>query len=154
MKPVSKDLKLFLNKYFKKSKNEISKIRFSTSTIKFIKNIYGSIIKCNLECINKANIIKIPFNETSFPKSNNFQVIPEEIRGEIENIEQTTKIYEFRVKHRKVRVFFIFPTQGSQLNEKDMMKYIERMFIWLSIAYKYSPVNCAKTLNVYLYLYP
>ena len=152
MKPVSKDLKLFLNKYFKKSKNEISKIRFSTSTIKFIKNIYGSIIKCNLECINKANIIKIPFNETSFPKSNNFQVIPEEIRGEIENIEQTTKIYEFRVKHRKVRVFFIFPTQGSQLNEKDMMKYIERMFIWLSIAYKYSPVNCAKTLNVYLYL--
>jgi len=152
MKPVSKNLKLFLNKYFKTAKNEISKIRFSASTIKFIKNIYGSIIKCNLECINKANIIKLPFNETTFPKSNNFQGIPDEIRGEIENIEQTTKIYEFRVKHRKVRVFFIFPTQGSQLNEKEMMKYIERMFIWLSIAYKYSPVNCAKNLYIYLYL--
>jgi hypothetical protein len=152
MKPVSTKMKLFLNKYFKKSKNEISKIRFSTSTIKFIKNIYGSIIKCNLECINKTNIIKVPFNETSFPKSNNFQGIPDEIRTNIENIEQTTKIYEFKVKNRKVRVFFIFPVQGSQLNEKEMMKYIERMFIWLSIAYKYSPVNCAKTLNVYLYL--
>jgi len=152
MKPVSKNLKLFLNKYFKTAKNDISKIRFSTSTIKFIKNIYGSIIKCNLECINKANIIKVPFNETNFPKSNNFQGIPDEIRGEIENIEQTTKIYEFRVKHRKVRVFFIFPTQGSQHSEKEMMKYIERMFIWLSIAYKYSPVNCAKNLHIYLYL--
>ena len=32
------------------------------------------------------------------------------------------------------------------------MKYIERMFIWLSIAYKYSPVNCAKNLHIYLYL--
>jgi len=42
--------------------------------------------------------------------------------------------------------------QGSQLNEKEMMKYVERMFIWLSIAYAYSPVNCAKNLNVYLYL--
>ena len=152
MKPVSIKMKLFLNKYFKKSKTEISKIRFSTSTIKFIKNIYGSIIKCNLECINKANIIKVPFHETSFPKSNNFQGIPDEIRTNIENIEQTTKIYEFKVKNRKVRVFFIFPVQGSQLNEKEMMKYIEKMFIWLSIAYKYSPVNCAKTLNVYLYL--
>jgi hypothetical protein len=155
MNPVSKNLKLFLNKYFKKSKNEIDKIdkiRFSTSTIKFIKNIYGSIIKCNLECINKVNIIKVPFNETSFPKSNNFQGIPDEIRHEIQNIEQTTKIYEFKVKNRNIRVFFIFPMQGSQLNEKEMMKYIERMFIWLSIAYKYSPINCAKNLNVYLYL--
>jgi hypothetical protein len=152
MKPVSKQLKLFINKYFKKSKNEISKIRFSSSTIKFIKNIYGSIIKCNLECINKANIIKVPFNETSFPKSNNFQGIPDEIRREIQNIEQTTKIYDFKVKNRNVRVFFVYPSSGSQLNEKEIMKYIERMFIWLSIAYKYSPVNCAKNLNVYLYL--
>jgi hypothetical protein len=155
MNPVSKKLKLFLNKYFKKSKNEIDKIdkiRFSPSTIKFIKNIYGSIIKCNLECINKANIIKVPFNETSFPKSNNFQGIPDEIRHEIQNIEQTTKIYDFKVKHRNIRVFFIFPVQGSQHNEKEMMKYIERMFIWLSIAYKYSPVNCAKNLHIYLYL--
>jgi len=110
------------------------------------------MIKCNLECINKANIIEVPFHEKSFPKSNNFQGIPDEIRHEIENNEQTTKIYEFKVKNRKVRVFFIFPAQGSQLNEKEMMKYIERMFIWLSIAYKYSPVNCAKNLNVYLYL--
>jgi len=152
MNPVSKNLKLFINKYFKKSKNDISKLRFSTSTIKFIKNIYGSIIKCNLECINKANIIKVPFNETSFPKSNNFQGIPDEIRTNIENNEQTTKIYEFKVKNRNIRVFFIFPMQGSQLNEKEMMKYVERIFIWLSIAYKYSPVNCAKNLNVYLYL--
>jgi hypothetical protein len=155
MNPVSKKLKLFLNKYFKKSKNEIDKIdkiRFSPSTIKFIKNIYGSIIKCNLEYINKVNIIKLPFTETSFPKSNNFQGIPDEIRRNIENIEQTTKIYDFKVKHRNVRVFFIFPMQGSQLNEKEIMKYVERMFIWLSIAYKYSPVNCAKNLNVYLYL--
>jgi hypothetical protein len=155
MKPVSKQLKLFINKYFKKTKNEIDKIdktRFSTSTIKFIKNIYGSIIKCNLECINKANIIKVPFNETSFPKSNNFQGIPDEIRTNIENNEQTTKIYEFKVKNRNIRVFFIFPMQGSQLNEKEMMKYIERMFIWLSIAYKYSPLNCAKNLHIYLYL--
>jgi hypothetical protein len=152
MNPISKNLKLFLNKYFKKSKNDISKLRFSTSTIKFIKNIYGSMIKCNLECINKANIIEVPFHETSFPKSNNFQGIPDEIRHEIENNEQTTKIYEFKVKNRKVRVFFIFPAQGSQLNEKEMMKYIERMFIWLSIAYKYSPVNCAKNLHIYLYL--
>jgi hypothetical protein len=155
MNPVSKKLKLFLNKYFKKSKNEIDKIdkiRFSPSTIKFIKNIYGSIIKCNLECINKANIIKLPFTETTFPKSNNFQGIPHEIRDEIQNIEQTTKIYDFKVKNRNIRVFFIFPVQGSQLNEKEMMKYIERMFIWLSIAYKYSPVNCAKNLHIYLYL--
>jgi len=152
MKPVSKQLKLFINKYFKKSKNEISKIRFSSSTIKFIKNIYGSIIKSNLEWINKANIMKVPFNETSFPKSNNFQGIPDEIRHEIQNIEQTTKIYDFKVKHRNIRVFFIFPVQGFQLNEKEIMKYVERMFIWLSIAYKYSPVNCAKNLNVYLYL--
>ena len=152
MNPVSKNLKLFLNKYFKNSKNEISKIRFSTSTIKFIKNIYGSIIKYNLECINKANIIKVPFNETSFPKSTNFQGIPDEIRREIQNIEQTTKIYEFKVKNRNIRVFFVYPSSGSQLNEKEMMKYIERMFIWLSIAYKYSPVNCAKHLHIYLYL--
>ena len=155
MNPVSKNLKLFLNKYFKKSKNEIDKIdkiRFSPSTIKFIKNIYGSIIKYNLECINKANITKVPFNETSFPKSNNFQGIPDEIRTNIENNEQTTKIYEFKVKNRNIRVFFIFPMQGSQLNEKEMMKYIERMFIWLSIAYKYSPLNCAKNLHIYLYL--
>ena len=155
MNPVSKKLKLFLNKYFKNSKNEIDKIdkiRFSPSTIKFIKNIYGSIIKCNLECINKSNIIKVPFNETSFPKSNNFQGIPDEIRHEIQNIEQTTKIYDFKVKHRNIRVFFVFPVQGSQLNEKEIMKYIERMFIWLSIAYKYSPVNCAKNLHIYLYL--
>jgi hypothetical protein len=93
MNPVSKKLKLFLNKYFKKSKNEIDKIdkiRFSPSTIKFIKNIYGSMIKCNLEYINKVNIIKLPFTETTFPKSNNFQGIPHEIRTNIENIEQTT----------------------------------------------------------------
>lgn len=152
MKPVSKQLKLFINKYFKKTKNEIDEIRFSSSTIKFIKNIYGSIIKSNLEWINKANIMKVPFNERSFPKSNNFQGIPDEIRTNIENIEQSTKIYDFKVKHRNIRVFFIFPTQGSQHNEKEMMKYLEKMFIWLSIAYKYSPVNCAKNLHVYLYL--
>ena len=152
MNPISKKLKLFLNKYFKNSKNEIFNKGFSPSTIKFIKNIYGSMIKYNLEYINKTNIIKVPFNETSFPKSNNFQIIPDEIRRNIENNEQTTKIYEFKIKNRKVRVFFIFPVQGSQLNEKEMMKYIERIFIWLSIAYKYSPVNCAKNLNVYLYL--
>ena len=152
MNPISKKLKLFLNNCFGKSKNEISKKGLSLSTIKFIKNIYGSMIESNLEYINKTNIIKVPFNETSFPKSNNFQSIPDEMRRNIENNEQTTKIYEFKIKNRKVRVFFIFPVQGSQLNEKEMMKYIERMFIWLSIAYKYSPINCAKNLNVYLYL--
>jgi len=118
MNPISKKLKLFLNKYFKKSKNEISKIRFSTSTIKFIKNIYGSIIKCNLECINKANIIKVPFNETTFPKSNIFQGIPYEIRSNIENIEQITKIYEFKVKNRKVRVFSYFQCKVLNLMKK------------------------------------
>ena len=152
MKPVSKNLKLFLNKYFKKSKNEIDKIEFSTATINFIKNIYSSIIKLNLEQINKISFSKQDYdNKKGIPRANNYNGIPDEIRTNIENIEQTTKIYDFKVKHRNIRVFFIFPS-GSQLNEKEMIKYLEKMYIWLSIAYKYSPVNCAKKLHIYLYL--
>jgi hypothetical protein len=152
MKPVSKNLKLFLNKYFKKSKNEIDKIEFSTATINFIKNIYSSIIKLNLEQINKISFSKQDYdNKKGIPRANNYNGIPDEIRTNIENIEQTTKIYDFKVKHRNIRVFFIFPS-GSQLNEKEMIKYLEKMYIWLSIAYKYSPINCSKNLHVYLYL--
>jgi hypothetical protein len=150
MKEISKNLKSALDKYFKKSKKEIDEIKFSTSTIKFIKNMYSSIIKHNLEWINKTKITEELYNN-GFPRANSYEGIPIEIRRNIENNEQRTKIYNFKVKHRNIRVFFIFPS-GSQMNEKKMMKYLEKMFIWLSIACKYSPINCAKHLNVYLYL--
>ena len=152
MKDISKSLKKFIEKYFNNSKKEIFKIMFSNTTIKFIKTIYGSIIKHNLEWINKINISEEFYeNQQSFPRANNYESIPNEIRNNIENISQTTKIFNFEVKHRSIRVFFIFP-EGSQINEKKIKKCLEKMFIWLSIAYKHSPVNCAKRLNVYLYL--
>jgi len=151
MKDISKKMKLFIDKYFKKSKNGIDELMLSDETIKFIKNIYSLIIKYNLEWINKIQISEEIYNSQSFPRANNYNGIPNEIQNTIENITQTTKIYNFKVKNRNIRVFFVFPS-GSQYNEKKMMKYLEKIFIWLSIGYKYSPVNCAKNLNVYLYL--
>ena len=154
MKQISKELQLFLNKYFKKTKNEIDKLRFSSTTIKFIKNIYSLIIKSNIQwiskmdSINKTTILEIPYKQVGFPKANNYAGIPNEIKSNIENNEQHTNIYEFNVKHRKIRVFFI----GSQINKKEIFKYLERMYIWLSISNKYSPINCSKNLHVYLYL--
>jgi hypothetical protein len=151
MKDISKKMKLFIDKNFKKSKNGIDELMFSDETIKFIKNIYSLIIQYNLEWINKIQISEEIYNSQSFPRANNYKGIPNEIQNTIENITQTTKIYNFKVKNRNIRVFFVFPS-GSQYNEKKMMKYLEKIFIWLSIGYKYSPVNCAKNLNVYLYL--
>ena len=153
MKNITVTLKSFLYKYFKKSKKSIDDtFHLSNSCIQFIKKIYGHIIKSHLEWLKIEYIKEIKFdNKDTFPKGNQYDGIPIEIRNKIESVSQETKIYEFDIKYRKFRVFFVYNTD-SLISEKEIRVYLQKIYMWLYISNIYSPINCAKNLDIYLYL--
>jgi len=153
MKHITVTLKSFLYKYFKKSKKSIDEaFHISKSSIQFIQKLYSHMIKSHLEWLKIEYIKEVKYdNKDSFPKGNQYSGIPIEIRNKIETESQQTKIYEFDIKYRKFRIFFVY-NRDSLISEKEIRVYLQKIYMWLYISNIYSPINCAKRLDIYLYL--
>jgi len=145
MKHITVTLKSFLYKYFKKSKKSIDEaFHISKSSIQFIQKLYSHMIKSHLEWLKIEYIKEVKYdNKDSFPKGNQYSGIPIEIRNKIETESQQTKIYEFDIKYRKFRIFFVYNTD-SLISEKEIRVYLQKVYMWLYISNIYSPINCSK----------
>ena len=80
--------------------------------------------------------------------------IPDFIRSYIIQHLKGYVIYKLKIGDRNVEIYF------GILNEKDYHhlsqfdKYVQRMIIWLKIAFQYAPIKCSKTLKIYAFLTP
>ena len=155
MKEISTTLYSFLDNSLKEPKNIINKnIKLSQTSIKFIKKLYGYIIQSHLEWLKKPYIKDIGFNSNDvnnkFPKGKYYNGIPQEIRKVIESSKQSSKVFEFSIKHRKIRIHFVYNETSHNINK--IMIYLQKIYMWVYVCNIYSPINCSNNLDIYLYL--
>ena len=85
---------------------------------------------------------------------NESKYIPEFIRSYIIKHLKGYVIYSCNIGDRTIEIYF------GLLHEKDFNslgkfdKYINRMLVWLKIAFQYAPDKCSKTLKIYGFLTP
>ena len=84
----------------------------------------------------------------AFSKSNEIGYMSPENQNEIATMNGTQYRYDFTIGSNIFSVFFYTNT----LNELDIQKYIEWVYIWLYIAKTYAKTKCSHELKIYLYL--
>lgn len=84
----------------------------------------------------------------AFSKSNEIGYMSPENQNEIATMNGTQYRYDFTIGSNVFSVFFYTNT----LNELDIQKYIEWVYIWLYIAKTYAKTKCSSELKIYLYL--
>lgn len=170
MKEIKEDSKQLIAFFQQNNVDKIvSKIypntKFSTISLQFLETIFKQIIDTSkllkLQSINiQRNIIDLHIE--NIPHGNNYNYCPLDVRKKIETMENKIAYsYSFSIskqnnrepkKNKEIRVYFI-GSRNTILNpDKYFQKCIERIYIWLSIAFQYAEDHCSQYMNIYLYM--
>jgi hypothetical protein len=152
MKDVSEKLSIFLkNNIVPSMKNEFPKTRFSNDCKKFIGLLFNQIISVN-EILEKTNTktkeISKNMNYDDFPKGNNYEHTPNEIKEYISNMDKTVYFSQININGKIINLHLICRKNKTI---KFINSVIKKIFLWLSIALQYSPKKCSQNLDIYLY---
>jgi hypothetical protein len=172
MKEIKEDSKQLIRFFQQDNVDKIvSKIypntKFSNISFQFIETIFKKIINANQ--LLKTQSIKIQRNiidlkKENIPHGNNYDYCPLDVRLKIESMENKIAYsYSFLISkqnsgepgnksNKEIRVFFI-GSRNTILNpDKYFQKCIERIYLWLSIAFQYAQDHCSQYMNIYLYM--
>ena len=136
--------KYFSSTTFKNDVNKITDVLYNDikKGEKYIKN----------KITNKCYQTKILQNEDIIiPKGYKSNFFPEYIRKYIDNHCKSQLVYSCKIAEHPITI-----RVGLFNNEKleKLEKEIRLMFVWLYMCYQYSDINCAKTLDIYLFFTP
>ena len=148
----SKNLILFFTK-----NKQVNNIQQTHKTKKILTELYKEILEA-YNFINKRNIynytIKKIQSATQIVKPQNFnsKSFPEIVRNHIDENMMAEICYTFSLYERSVKVYFITENDDIEVNIKLYNKYVEAIAIWLYILNIYSSKECARKINIFIYL--
>ena len=80
--------------------------------------------------------------------------IPDFIRSYIIQHLKGYVIYKLKIGDRNVEIYFGILNEKYYHHLSQFDKYVQRMIIWLKMAFQYAPIKCSKTLKIYAFLTP
>jgi len=144
--PVSNYLIDFIDTNISHKLGCFQKTKFSTDTINMFYLLYEKII------IGKQEYSKTKIDKkhlTNITKGHDYNIIEDRIRSHIESANLTGYIYSFNINNRSIDINIFC---DSDCDTKFFEKSIQKIFIWLYVAFSFSEKACSQTLSIYLYL--
>uniref|UniRef100_A0A6C0HGW8 Uncharacterized protein n=1 Tax=viral metagenome TaxID=1070528 RepID=A0A6C0HGW8_9ZZZZ len=149
MKPITRNLKLFIDKNCSSPYNEIERtFRFSSSQSSIFQNIHELIRDAHIEWFNAPNpVLEIdPIQQGQL-----YNDIPENFIRIIETTLSQQKTFQMNIGGRDIFVAFYADKHKSH-SAKRWNEYLKKIFIWLTVISQFASTACVKTLYVYIYL--
>jgi hypothetical protein len=75
--------------------------------------------------------------------------IPKSIRVDILRKMDKSRIFQLKIGKRTVQIHIIY---FQRLSNSVILEMIYRMYLWLSVVFRYASPHCAKKLDVFIYL--
>jgi hypothetical protein len=149
MKPITGQLKTFIDYNCREPYNEISKtFRFSSSQTSIFQNIHELIRNAHIEWHNNNDeIVEIE----NMPKGQLYKRIPENFIQIIETTLIQQKTFKMNIGGRDIFVSFFADAHKSH-SAKKWNDYLKKIYIWLTVISQFASTTCVTTLNVYIYL--
>jgi len=149
---MSEKLSIFLkNNINPIIKNDFQKTRFSNNCKKFLEILFNQITFAN-ENFKKTNIktqkLCKNMNCDDFPKGNNYEYMPNEIKSNILNMEKSVYLSQININGKLINIHLICKKNKTNNFINNITK---KIYLWLSIALQYSPKRCSHNLDIYLY---
>ena len=147
--PVTKTLVKFMNKELTTVMQHMKPVEFSNISIHFLEKIFRNMKLAQtmwLRSSLKYSIVK------KLERGKNHDVIPAFARDEIENIMWNKKGSGFHCKfsifERDIDIYMF----GSNMTRDFFEIAVKRIYLWLYVAFIYSPDHCSRQLKCYIYL--
>ena len=135
----------FLDKHFKKLYKKMTPI-FSTRSVSGIEPLMKYIIDAHKH-FSKTEVKENPSAILNKNEMQMYHFVPKPFQEIIESY-GPGKSFSFQVLSKQITVFF-FTKDHSKHSYNE---YIEKIYLWLYAASKYSNLKCSQQLNIYLYL--
>jgi hypothetical protein len=149
MKPITSDLKTFIDKNCKSPYNEIARtFRFSSSQSSIFQNIHELIRDAHIEWFNTSEMI---IEIDQIPQGELYNDIPNNFIKIIEASLSQQKTFQMNIGGRDIFVAFYADANKSH-SPKKWGTYLKKIYIWLSVVSHFASAACVKTLYVYIYL--
>lgn len=140
--PSTKKIHKFINNFKHLYKEIPDKINHDQA--KVLETLIKEIQQASIDFL-KQNFQLIKSN--SF-KGQQFEFIPKKIKEFIEGSQKYNKIFKFKLLERKITIHMYTFTKTD---DSFFYECLEKIFLWLYVATKYSSLNCSKELHIYIY---
>jgi hypothetical protein len=148
MKPITSQLKSFIDYNCKEPYNEIAKtFMFSSSQSSIFQNIHELIRNAHIEWHDNPEIAEIE----NIPKGQLYKDIPENFKQIIKTTLSQQKTFNMNIGGRDIFVSFFADAHKSHSPEKWVV-YLKKIYIWLTVISQFASTTCVETLYVYIYL--
>jgi hypothetical protein len=149
MKPITSELKTFIDNNCRDPYNEIAQtFRFTSSQSSILQNIHELIRNAHIEWHNHPEMIAEMEN---MPKGQLYNDIPENFIVIIESTLSQQKTFKMNIGGRDIFVSFFADAHKSH-SDKKWADYLKKIYIWLTVISQFASTTCVKTLYVYIYL--
>jgi len=149
--PISKKLSDFVKQDLL-SKVPRSMPGFGQDSAEFLKSVYDSLIQTDHVWKTEfSDIRELDPNGVHAPVSS---YIPDTIRNKIVSDLKDRRVFVFVWGNRTIKIHMIYskPHSGSGMSNRVILGMIYRIFLWLSIVFRYASANCARELDIFLYM--
>ena len=132
--------------------------KFSDTSIGLLNTLFKHIqegFESYIEKIKEGTISVEPIdfkNQSIFPRGSHFGYCPEEIKKHITGMHKVGNVFKFALQGHKVVIRIICSSKKGDKLREFMNTAIQRIYIWLYLAFQYSDAKCSKTMNIYLYM--
>lgn len=142
----------------------MAEVEFSPTSVSFIETIFRQIHNSKNKWLQQsAQILASLQNNDLFQtinqKSTAFNYIPLQIRQNItSSLQKTILTFSFTVstegksKDRIEKTYTIHLWAPILPNKHKIVKYIEKIFVWLHTIHPYTKPNCSTDVNIFLFL--
>jgi len=148
MKPVTSELKRYIDKNYKLPYEEISTFHFSSRQTDIVNNIHTLIRTAHLDWHNNKQSIE---ELEHFPKGGMYHDIPENFIRIIEKNLKQQKVFKTSIGNRTINVIFYADAFKSH-SPRKWLEYLKKIYIWLTIISQFASNACVNTLSVFIYL--
>jgi hypothetical protein len=149
MKPVSVELKRYIDVNYREPYNDIAKsFRFHSMQSTILQNMHAMIRDGHLEWHDNLSTIN---TIGAIPKGSLFKDIPESFIQIIESSLKQHQVYRMNIGSRVITIAF-YAENDKSYSLKKWTEYVKKMYIWLTIISKLASSQCVQNLTVYIYL--
>lgn len=166
MKEITKYLLHFMDEEFINNNQKLWNNPIGSDNLQythiFFENILNNIKKGEIEYQKKYSFIlkqELLLTKTEFPKSDDYNYIPQSIRNNLENKSKKGYHYKFSIFEQEIDLYIIYPLEKYEdINITTNNKWstffnlcLYKIYLWLYVVYPYKNKVCSQQLKIYLY---
>jgi hypothetical protein len=146
--PISKKLSEFVKQdLLDKVPGTSATPGFGHDSANFLKSVYDSLIQTDHKWETEfSDIRELGPDEKGHATVSSY--IPDTIRNKITSDLKNRRVFVFGWGARTIKIHMIY----SGLSNRVISGMIYRIYLWLSVIFRYASANCARELDVFLYM--